>query len=53
MKNLLKKMFNLVINDFNGDKKLWNKGLEIMKKIKKDLSIKNICKKYLTIFLIS
>jgi lipopolysaccharide biosynthesis glycosyltransferase len=46
----IKKMFNIVINDFNGDKNLWNKGLKIMKKIKEDLSIETISKKYLEIF---
>lgn len=39
-------MFNLVINDYNGNKELWNKGLKIMKEVKKKLDINNIIKKY-------
>tara|TARA_B110000977_G_scaffold20828_1_gene24890 strand:+ start:426 stop:2276 length:1851 start_codon:yes stop_codon:yes gene_type:complete len=44
--NSVKTMFDLVINDYNGTKELWNKGLEIMKEVKKKLDINNIIKKY-------
>ena len=42
----IEKMFQTVINDYNGSKDLWNKGLEIMKSVKKKLSIHNIKKDY-------
>jgi len=35
-------MFKLAINDYNNEKKLWNKGLEIMSKVKQKLSIENV-----------
>jgi hypothetical protein len=44
--NSIKNMFELVINDYNGDKTLWNKGLEIMKNVKNRLSIDNIKNDY-------
>lgn len=42
----VRKMFNLVIQDYNSDKKLWNYGLELMKPIKDKLDLKNIIKDY-------
>ena len=39
-------MFNLVIKDYNGNKELWYKGLEIMKEVKRKLDIKNIINQY-------
>jgi hypothetical protein len=39
-------MFKIIINDYNTDKKLWNKGLKIMKIVKKNLSIDKIILKY-------
>jgi hypothetical protein len=43
-------MFDLVISDYNGDKKLWNKGLKIMADIKDKLNISSIVKEYERIF---
>jgi hypothetical protein len=44
------KMFKLVIKDYNSDKVLWNKGLQIMKVLKKKLSIENIINDYNDLF---
>lgn len=44
----VRKMFNLVIQDYNSDKKLWNRGLELMKPIKDKLDLKNIIKNYVS-----
>lgn len=41
-------MFNLVIEDFNDKKELWNKGLKIMKEVKEKLSLDNVVKDYIT-----
>ena len=46
----VEEMINLVIKDYNGEKVLWNKGLQIMSEIKNKLNIKNIIKKYLIMF---
>lgn len=43
----VKNMFYKVIKDFNSDKELWNKGLEIMKSVKEKLNIENIKKDYI------
>ena len=40
-------MFNLVIEDFNDKKELWNKGLKIMKEAKEKLSLDNVVKDYI------
>ena len=42
-------MFNLVIDDYYDKKTLWNKGLEIMKRIKRRLDIDEIVKNYVSI----
>ena len=42
----IKKMFDIVINDYNGDKILWNKGLKMMQNIKAKLDIQTIIKEY-------
>ena len=42
----IKNMIDLVIKDYNSDKKLWNEGLKIMSHVKQKLSIKQIIKKY-------
>lgn len=46
----IEKMFDLVISDYNGDKKLWNKGLKIMADVKDKLNISSIVKEYERIF---
>eukprot|EP00122_Pirum_gemmata_P005345 Pgem_evm1s4866 len=46
----LKAMFELVDKDFYGDKKLWYKGLEIMKKVKKKLSLDVLVRRYAGVF---
>lgn len=43
----VKDMFNLVKEDFGGDKVLWNKGLSMMSKIKNRLLVKNIILDYI------
>lgn len=43
----VKNMFYKVIKDFNTDKELWNKGLEIMKNLKEKLNIETIKKNYI------
>ena len=43
----VKKMFELVINDYNTSKILWNKGLDIMKKVKYKLNLNNIKNDYI------
>lgn len=43
-------MFDIVIKDYYGDKKLWNYGLSIMEDIKNKLSLKNIKNYYLDMF---
>jgi hypothetical protein len=43
---VIEKMFQTVINDYNGTKELWNKGLEIMKTVKEKLNIQIIKKDY-------
>ena len=48
--NSVKEMMELVINDYNTNKFLWNKGISIMKNVKKILDIKNIIKKYKKLF---
>jgi len=42
----INKMFELVIDDYNTDKILWNKGLEIMKEVKNKLSLESIMNDY-------
>ena len=46
----VKEMFQTVINDYNGNKKLWNKGLGIMKDVKSKLCLSNIINEYFEIF---
>lgn len=43
-------MFELVIHDFNTNKILWNKGLDILKNIKFRLGLNNIIKEYIILF---
>jgi hypothetical protein len=44
-------MFELVISDFYSTKNLWNKGLNIMKKVKEQLKIDNIIFNYVEILM--
>ncbi len=46
----VKNLLNTIILDYNQDKILWNKGLEIMKTVKSRLSINNIVKDYNNLF---
>lgn len=39
-------MFQLVTNDFYSEKKLWNKGLSILKEVREKLDVNFIAKKY-------
>jgi len=45
--NTVNNMFQLVINDYNNDKVLWNKGLMILKNIKATLGLNILIYKYL------
>lgn len=45
--NTIRDMFNKIIKDYNGNKELWNKGLEIMKIVKSNLTFENIILKYI------
>jgi len=47
--NTVNNMFQLVINDYNNDKVLWNKGLMILKDIKAKLELNTLVYKYLTL----
>jgi len=46
----IRNMFNLIIEDYYDEKILWNKGLEIMKKVKNKLSINENIRNYTDIF---
>ena len=47
--NTVNNMFQLVINDYNNNKVLWNKGLMILKDIKAKLELNTLVYKYLTL----
>jgi hypothetical protein len=44
------KMFDLIIEDYNNEKKLWNFGLSLMNQVKHKLSINNITNEYINMF---
>jgi len=44
----IKNMFDLAIQDYNGDKVLWNKGLQMMKEVNQTLSLPAIALEYET-----
>lgn len=37
----IKQMMNKIVNDYNGNKVLWNKGLEIINDVRKNLDLEN------------
>ena len=39
-------MINVVIEDYNNGKHLWNKGLEMMSEVKEKLSLETIASQY-------
>lgn len=45
----VRKMFDLVKEDYNSNKLLWNKGLEIISLVKKESTISNIANKYINL----
>ena len=45
----VRKMFDLVKEDYNSNKLLWNKGLEIISDIKKESTISNIVNNYINL----